>query len=244
MVGAGGREQIHNMMAEAGTTQRSGWAMVIGVVVLLVGATGVFAQLQHALNKAWEVEPDPAQGGIKNFIVKRILSLGMILAVAFLLLVSLVLTTALSAAGDMLGGLLPEGVSKIWPMVIHFVVSFLVIWLLFAAIFKFLPDAQIEWRDVWIGAAITALLFMVGKILMGLYLGSQNAGTFSAAPLILVLLWIYYSSMIILIGAELTQVWASSYGKQIEPKQGAVRVVQKKEAVREPHESGMAPAKG
>ena len=225
MVGESGKEQIHNMMAEAEQSERSGWKMALGIIVLLVGATGVFAQLQHALNKTWEVEPDPSQGGVKNFIMKRILSLGMILAVAFLLLVSLVMTTVLSAAGDVVGGWLPSGVSSVWPIVINMVVSFVVIWLLFAAMFKFLPDARIEWRDVWIGAAITALMFMIGKALIGIYLGSQVSG---AGPVILILLWIYYSAMILLIGAEFTQVWARSYGKRIEPKAGAIRVEHKK----------------
>lgn len=238
MVGEGGREQIHKMMVDASTSTSGTWGIVIGVIVLLAGATGAFAQLQHALNKTWEVEPDSSQGGIKNFIIKRILSLGMILAVAFLLLVSLVLTAALSTTGDLVAGLLPSGVSTIWPALIHFAVSFLVIWLLFAAIFKFLPDAKVQWRDVWIGAAITAVLFMLGKMLMGMYLGSQadsseggndQGGGFSAAPIVLILLWIYYSAMILLIGAEFTQVWAKSYGKTIEPKEGAVRVVRQKE---------------
>jgi membrane protein len=235
MVGQSGAEQIHTMVAEAGKPHQRGLAAAIGVGVLLVGATGVFAQLQHAINKTWEVEPDPDQGGMENFIVKRILSLGMILAVAFLLLVSLVLTAALSAAGTALGGMLPGGISSVWPIVINFVVSFLVIWLLFAAMFKFLPDARIDWYDVWVGGAITALLFMVGKILIGVYLGTQAHG---AGPVILILLWIYYSAVIFLIGAEFTQVWSRSYGKDIEPKEGAVRVVRKKEYVR--HQTSQA----
>lgn len=224
MVGESGKEQIHTMIAEASAQKGKGWATAVGVIVLLVGATGAFAQLQHSLNKTWEVAPDPKQGGIVSMIMKRVLSLGMVLVMAFLLLVSLVLTTVLSAAGDTLGGLLPSGVSAVWPVIIHAVVSFLVIWLLFAAIFKFLPDARIGWRDVWIGAAITAILFMLGKMLIGLYLGTQAQG---AGPVILILLWIYYSAAILLIGAEFTQVWARSYGKQIEPEKGAVRVVRK-----------------
>ncbi|MGN6548012.1 MAG: YihY/virulence factor BrkB family protein [Aureliella sp.] len=237
MVGESGKEQIHSMIAQASQPQGRGLATAIGVVVLLVGATGAFAQLQHSLNKAWEVEPDPEQGGIKNFILKRILSLGMVLAMAFLLLVSLILTTVLSAAGHAMGGLLPSGISAVWPIIINFVVSFLVIWLLFAAMFKFLPDANIDWEDVWIGAAITALLFMIGKALIGVYLGTQAHG---AGPVILILLWIYYSASIVLIGAEFTQVWARSYGKQIQPKAGAVRVERTKEYAR--HKPQPAPA--
>lgn len=221
MVGESGKEQIHSMMAQAGEQKGGTLGMIIGVVILLVGATGLVGQLQHALNKTWEVEPDPKQGGIMTFMFKRVLSLGMILAVAFLLLVSLVLTAILSSAGDLVGSLLPEGVSEIWPMVIEFGISFIIIWLLFTSIFKFLPDAKIAWSDVWVGGAITTLLFMLGKHLMGLYLGSQASG---AGPVILLLLWIYYSSIILLLGAEFTQIWARSYGKDIEPEPGAVRV--------------------
>jgi membrane protein len=155
--------------------------------------------------------------------------------VAFLLLVSLVLTAALSAFGDVLGGMLPEGLSATLLQVINQVVSFAVIAALFAAIFKVLPDATAAWRDVWVGAAVTAFLFVVGKFLIGFYLGRSNPGeAFGAAgSLAVMLVWIYYSSMILLFGAEFTQAWAEARGGGIAPERGAVRVVQEKKAVRD-----------
>jgi membrane protein len=201
-------------------------ATIVGIVVLIVGATGVFGQLQAALNRAWEVKPDPNQGGIKNFLVKRVFSFGMILGLAFLLLVSLVLSTVLAAFGGALGRWLPEGFSATLLQVINFVISFGVITVLFAAIFRVLPDAKVRWRDVWVGASATAFLFVVGKTLIGIYLGRSNPGeAFGAAgSLALLLVWIYYSSMIVLFGAEFTQAWADERGSGIEPEPGAVRM--------------------
>ncbi len=229
-VGETGKEGIATMIDKANQPGRGLAASIIGGVVLLLGATGVFGQLQHALNRVWEVEPDPAKGGLKNFIFKRVLSLGMVLAIGFLLLVSLVLTTVLSSVGDALGGLLPEQVSKVWPVAIHLLVSLVVITLLFAAMFKFLPDAQLTWRQVWFGSAVTALLFIVGKSLIGLYLANKDPGAYGAAgSLVLILLWIYYTSLIVFFGAEFTQAWSTSHGEAIEPKPGAVRVAEKKQ---------------
>ena len=154
---------------------------------------------------------------------------------AFLLLVSLVLSAALSAFGGALGGMLPEGLSATLLQVINQVVSFVVIAALFAAIFKVLPDATVAWRDVWVGAGVTALLFVVGKFLIGFYLGRSNPGeAFGAAgSLAVMLVWIYYSSMILLFGAEFTQTWALVRGSGIAPEPGAVRVVQEKKRLRE-----------
>ena len=208
---------------------------VLSIVALILGASGAFGQLQAALNGAWEVAPDPQQGGLKAFLLKRVFSFGMILSVAFLLLVSLVLSAALSAFGGALSGMLPEGLSATLLQVINQVVSFAVIATLFAAIFKVLPDATIAWRDVWVGAAVTAFLFVVGKFLIGFYLGRSNPGeAFGAAgSLAVMLVWIYYSSMILLFGAEFTQAWAEARGRGIAPERGAVRVVQEKKAVRD-----------
>jgi membrane protein len=172
------------------------------------------------------VAPDPNQGGFKGFIVKRVFSLGMVLGLAFVLLVSLVLSAFLSSFGDSLGRFLPDGLSA--PVIegINFAVSFGVITLLFAAIYKIVPDARMAWRDVWVGAAATALLFVLGKFALGLYLGRSNPGeAFGAAgALALMLVWIYYSSMIVLLGAEFTQAWAEGRGSGIAPEKGAVRV--------------------
>jgi len=205
-------------------------ATTVGIAALVIGATGVFGQLQAALNRAWEVAPDPSQGGLRNFVMKRVFSFGMILALAFLLLVSLVVSAALAAFGSRLAAMLPDGLSAPVLQAINFGLSFAVITLIFAAIFQFLPDARIRWRDVWVGAVATALLFVIGKTLIGLYLGRSNPGeAFGAAgSLALLLVWVYYSSMIVLFGAEFTQAWAERRGGGVEPEPGAVRAVREK----------------
>lgn len=222
LVGQGGAHAIHGMIAQAHQTGgRGGVATILGVAGLLLGATGAFLQLQTALNRAWEVEPDPSRGGIRNFVAKRLLSLGMILGVAFLLVVSLALSTVLSLLGRQLGGAFPaallEGVNA--------VVSFVVITFVFAAMFKILPDAVIAWRDVWVGAIATSLLFVIGKFALGLYLGHSHPGrAFGAASAFaVVLVWIYYAAMIVLFGAEFTQAWAQQRGAGIRPEEGARR---------------------
>ena len=205
-------------------------ATVIGVGALILGAAGVFGQLQTALNRTWGVKPDPAQGGMKSFVVKRVFTFGMILALAFLLLVSLILSTVLAAFGGALGRLLPAGFSATLLQAINFAISFAVIALLFGAMFRLLPDARIRWRDVWVGATVTAFLFVVGKTLIGIYLGHSNPGqAFGAAgSLALLLVWIYYSSMILLFGAEFTQVWADQRGAGVTPERGAVRAAEER----------------
>ncbi|HEX6370812.1 MAG TPA: YihY/virulence factor BrkB family protein [Longimicrobium sp.] len=224
-MGPQGAQEIGTIMQEAERPGGRGLKAVLGIAAILFGATGSFLQLQSALNRAWEVEPDPREGGIKNLIFKRILSLGMILGVAFLLLVSLALSAALSAVGGMIGRLIPGG-SEVVAHVFNFLLSFVVITGLFAAIYKVLPDARISWKDVRVGAVVTALLFTIGKFLLGLYLGRSNPGeAFGAAgSLALLLVWIYYSSMIVLLGAEFTQAWAIRKGSGIVPKEGARRM--------------------
>lgn len=205
-------------------------ATVIAAVTALFGATGVFAQLQSSLNKIWNVEPKPERG-IMGFIMTRVISFGMILGIGFLLLVALVVSTFLSAVDAYMVGLLP-GAERVL-QAFSFVLSLAVIALLFAMIFRFLPDVKIAWRDVWIGAAITALLFTVGKFLIGFYLGhSSTASVFGAAgSLVVVLIWIYYSTQILFFGAEITQVYARRYGSNIVPDEHAVQVREVKEVV-------------
>jgi len=162
-------------------------ATVIGVGALILGAAGVFGQLQAALNRTWGVKPDPAQGGIKSFVLKRVFTFGMILALAFLLLVSLILSTVLAAFGGALGRWLPAGFSATLLQVINFAISFGVIALLFGAMYRVLPDAKIRWRDVWVGAMATSLLFAIGKFLIGYYLGTSSvASGFGAAASLVV----------------------------------------------------------
>lgn len=227
LIGPEGAAQIQEIIRSA---KRPGqgvtFAALLGIAALLFGATAAFAQLQDALNAAWGVKPDPERGDVKNFLLKRVFSFGMIVGVGFLLLVSLVVSAALTAMGDMLGRIAPAGISGVLLQTLNQLVSFLIIALLFAAVFKVVPDAVIAWRDVAVGAAATALLFVIGKFLIGLYLGNSSPGSAygAAGSLALILLWIYYSSMILLLGAEFTQVWANAHGARIRPAKGAVRV--------------------
>jgi membrane protein len=227
LMGPAGHEQVATILRQAHLPGSKGiLATALGIGALMLGAAGAFGQLQAALNRAWEVKPDPAQGGLRSFLLKRVFSFGMVLGVAFLLLVSLVVSAALSVLGDALGGALPGGISETVGQLLNIVVSLVVITLLFATIFKVLPDATAAWKDILPGAAVTALLFTVGKFLIGFYLGRSNPGeAFGAAgSLALMLVWIYYSSMIILFGAEFTQVWAERKGAGIQPEPGAIRV--------------------
>ncbi|MCC7448121.1 MAG: YihY/virulence factor BrkB family protein [Anaerolineae bacterium] len=225
MVGQQGAELIQTMIQNASRPAAGVLATIIGFVTLLAGAAGVFSQMKATLNQIWDVPPKQGPGGIKGIIAsikQQFISFTMVLGVGFLLLVSLVLSAGLQAAGKFLGDRF--GVSSgIWE-IINFVVSFGVITLLFAAIYKVLPDLKIAWRDVWIGAAVTALLFTIGKWLIGLYLGhSSTASSYGAAgSLVILLLWIYYSAQILFLGAEFTQVYARKHGSmsvEAQPEQ-------------------------
>lgn len=231
MVGAKGAEEITVMLENANRPDFSkGFASIASLAGLLFGATGAFMQLQTSLNKAWEVEPDPDAGGVKNFISKRLLSLGMILGIAFLLLVSLALSTVISAMGGVVSEMLGGGIGPVVQSIFDILISAVIFTLLFAAIFKILPDAEVAWKDVWVGALVTTALFVVGKFALGIYLGRSNPGeAFGAAgSLAVILVWIYYSSMIVLLGAEFTQKWAERQGSGITPEEGAQRVKQVK----------------
>jgi membrane protein len=223
LVGEQGASAIQEMIAGASQTEDSIFAAVVGFVILLFGAAGVFAQLQDALNTMWEVQPEEGRG-ILGFIKKRFVSFGMVLGIGFLLLVSLVISAALAVLGNFLVGLLPA--YEIIMQVVSFVISFAVVTLLFALLFKFLPDAKVAWGDVWLGAVVTALLFTIGKELIGIYLGrSAVASTYGAAgSLVVLLLWIYYSGQILFFGAEFTQVYANMFGSRIVPAEGATHI--------------------
>jgi membrane protein len=198
-------------------------ATSIGVIIALFGASGVFGQLQEALNTIWGVKPKPG-GGIWSFLRARFLSFAMVGGVCFLLLVSLTVETILRALNDYLKALIPGG--HILGMAIFLLFDITIIVLLFAFIFRYLPDAKTAWRDVWIGASLTGLLFILGKFILAFYLGSGAAASAygAASSLITLLLWIYYSSLILLFGAEFTQVYANTYGSLVEPKEYAVKV--------------------
>ena len=196
---------------------------VVGIVVALFGASGIFGQLQDALNTIWGVKPKPG-GGIKGFIRARFLSFAMVGGVCFLLLVSLTLSSVVHAFSQPLKQAVPGGDTL--PLLINLALDLVVVTLLFALIFKYLPDAKIAWRDVWIGAGITTLLFLVGKWALSLYLGSGSAGSAygAASALITTLVWVYYSGQILFFGAEFTQVYATRYGSQVVPDDHAVKV--------------------
>jgi membrane protein len=222
MVGEAGAKQIHEMMLRGFQTPGHGLvATLVSIVGLLLGATGAFLALQGALNRVWEVKPDPRQGGITSFIMKRVLSLGMVVALGFLLAVSLAITAAISAFGSRVGATVPEPVMYVADLLL----STIVLSVLFAALFKVLPDADIAWRDVWIGGTATGVLFVAGKYVIGLYLGQTKPGdAFGAAgALAVVLVWAYYAGMLVLFGAEFTQEWATQRGAGITPSDGATR---------------------
>jgi membrane protein len=216
LVGEQSAAAIKDMIQRADQPSAGLFATALAVGTLLLGASGVFGQLQDALNTVWGVEPKEGRG-LWGFIKDRFLSFVAVLGTGFLLLVSLILSSALAAFGKWFGGWLPfpEAVMQL----MNFVLSFVVITGLFALIFKVLPDARVAWRDVWIGAALTAVLFTIGKFALGLYLGKSNvASAYGAAgSLVLVLLWVYYSAQILLYGAEFTQVYANRVGERIVP---------------------------
>ena len=223
LFGADVADTISTMISERSQEGGNVLATVVGFVILLVGATGVFVQLQNALNEIWEVEPDPEASGIWHLVRVRLLSLGIVLVIGFLLLVSLVLSAALAALDGALRGVLP-GAEWLW-QILNIVLSLAVISAVFALMFKFVPDAQVRWRDVWIGGAVTGLLFVIGKFLIGLYLGNSGvASSYGAAgSLIVLLLWVFYSAQIVLFGGEFTQVYAKRYGGGVLPDEHAVR---------------------
>ncbi len=224
LLGEASGKAIQDMVQNANTKPATGvMAAIIGVVTLLFSASGVFGQLQASLNAIWGVQPKPGRG-ILGIIQDRILSFGFILVVGFLLLVSLLLTAAIALVGDRFGGMVPGMEALI--QILNSVLSLALVTLLFAMIFKFLPDAKIAWHDVWIGAFITAVLFTVGKFVLGLYLGKSGvASSYGAAgSLIVLLLWVYYSSQILFFGAEFTQVYANRFGSHVAPADNAVAV--------------------
>lgn len=220
LVGRDGAQTIEDLVANASHPQSGIIATLIGVATLLWGATNVFSNLKEALNLIWNTSPPPNRG-IWGFIRDRVLSFAMVLSIGFLLLVSLVVSSVLAAVSQWLNGLLHIPVG-LW-QVVDFGISFTVVTLLFALIYKFLPDITLAWNDVWIGAAITSILFTIGKSLIGLYLGSSGvASTYGAAgSFVIVLLWINFSAQILFLGAEFTQVWANRYGSFKQAKRKA-----------------------
>ena len=221
LLGAKSADAVQNAVAAASIKSSGLFATVTGLATLLVGASAVFAELQDALNTIWDVKPPPS-AGLLDAIRKRLLSASMVAVIGFLLLVSLAVSAMLNAIGAYMGGVLP--VSAFVLEMVNFLVSFGVITLLFAAIYKVLPDIDNKWSDVWIGAIATAGLFTVGKTAIGLYIGQAALdSTYGAAgSLLVVLVWVYYSSLILFFGAEFTHVYARRRGSQADRRDSPV----------------------
>jgi membrane protein len=212
LLGEQGAKGIEAMLAGAGKPSEGIFGTILGTATLLFAAIGVVVQLKDALNTIWEVQP-PSKSGVWSFVRTYAVSLAGVLALGFLLLISLLVTAALSAMGNLLAPYLPEAVFHI----VSFIISFSVIGLLFAMMFKWLPDIDITWRDVLPGAIVTAALFEIGRLLIGLYIGKQGLeSTYgAAASVVIVLIWVYYSAQLVLFGAEFTRVYAQKYGSAV-----------------------------
>jgi len=229
LIGEQGAEAIETLIQNASQHEDLGIvATIVGIVTLLFGAMGVFGQLYDSLNAIWEVYPLNKKKGIIATILytlqQRLLSFVMVLGVGFLLLVSLVISAALSVLGEFAGGILP--VPEVVMQMLNLIVSLAVITVMFALLYKFVPEAKVAWKDVWIGALVTAILFTIGKTLIGLYLGhSSTASSFgAAASFIVIMLWVYYSALILFLGAEFTQVYAREFGHGIVPNANAIQL--------------------
>jgi membrane protein len=233
LIGEAAAGQVSTIIAHARRGDNTASvATLLNLLALAFGATASFAQLQNALNRIWRVKPDPRRNQLRVFLVKRIFSFGIVVTVAFLLLVSLVVSTALSALASRFSGGI--GVAAALLEAATSIGGFVVIAALFAVMFRYLPDARIAWRDVRAGAVGSALLFMLGKTAIGLYLGTSDPGKAygAAGSLAIVLVWVYYTSMIVLLGAEFTELWAERYGRGIVPERGAIAYVEEERKVK------------
>jgi len=220
LVGTQGAEAIQTVIANANKPATGLVASLLGLVTLFIGASGVFNELQDALDKIWDA-PAPAKTGILTLLRERFLSFGMVLAIGFVLLVSLVLSAGIAAMAAFMSGILP--VPGFVLITANFLLGFVVITLLFAATYKVLPSVRIEWRDVWIGAAATSALFSMGRFLIGFYLGQAGIGSAygAAGSLVVVLVWVYYSSQVFFFGAEFTHVYAKARRPEVYPTREA-----------------------
>ncbi|HVF82398.1 MAG TPA: YihY/virulence factor BrkB family protein [Flavisolibacter sp.] len=224
LVGASAADQIQEMIKSAALNKEGKFAFVIGIVTLIIGATGVFAEIQDSINQIWNLKPKPKKGWLK-MLTDRLLSFSVILSLGFILLVSLLLNGVLELLMDRLQKTFPN-VTVVMVYITNLLITFLVISTLFAVIFKVLPDAIIKWKDVIVGSMVTAVLFMAGKFAITFYIGSTDiGGTYGAAgSLVVLLLWVYYSSVIVYFGAEFTKAYAACYGSPIHPSAIAVWV--------------------
>jgi len=225
LIGDAGALEVQTMVENVSQSNEITFATIFGVITLLITATGMFISMQSSLNAIWGVKPKPRREYLKMF-TDRLISFAMILSISFLLLVSLIVHAIMAKVGDLLTRLLGE-TAIIFIQFFNNTFSLAVVTILFAAIFKFLPDAKIRWRDVWVGSIVTALLFTLGKFLIGLYLGNSNlASVYGAAGTVVVILtWVFYSSLILFFGSIFTLIYSRKYGSNIYPTSYAVRVI-------------------
>ena len=216
-------EQVKEMLAKATVAKTSVWATIIGIAVLLIGSTGVFVQLQKNLNNIWEVKAVP-QKGIWPMLKTRLFSFGLIMSIAFLLIVSLVISTILSSLSNWISADSSQFMIILFE-ILNFVISLIILSALFALMFKILPDVKIKWREVMVGGLITGILFTIGKTALAFYFSKAEPGEGygAAASIILILLWVSYSSMILFFGAEFTRAHAALYSGEIKPSEFAVK---------------------
>ena len=230
LVGNDAAKEVQNMIVHLELSGKSTISVIIGVVVLVMGATSVFGEIKESINLIWQVKPKPKVGWAK-LLKDRFLSGSIIIALAFLLLVSLIMEGALLALSDKLKNFMP-GITVLLFQAINFIIGFAVTAILFGVIFKVLPDAKIHWRNVRSGAIFTAVLFMIGRLVIGLYIASSGTSTAygAAGSLIVILLWVYYTAVILYFGAEFTRAFANFHGIHIEPAEFAVHIEQKERA--------------
>lgn len=223
-IGSDAANQVEDIIKQqqSETESNSTWGTVVGIATLLLGATGVFAQFQKSLNMIWEVEPDKNKSGILQLLKVRLFSFGLIVSIAFLLMVSLLVSTLLTAFGDWLASQFSEAL-LIVIQVANYIISLGILTILFAMMLKIFPDAKIKWKHVWLGSFLTALLFVIGKFGLSLYFAKANpASAFGAAgSIILILLWVSYSSMIVFFGAEFTRQYTLEHSGEVAPSDHA-----------------------
>ena len=218
LIGEEGAKMIQTALRNAHLGHQSGIALIISIVTVIIGSTIVFVDLQESLDMVWKVKPKPGRNMIKGLLKDRIRSFTVVIGTGFLLLVSLIVSAVISSINDYISEQFFE-LPVYYLEISNLLISLLLIFLLFMMIFKFLPDVNIQWKHVWVGALVTAVLFVLGKYLIGLYLGTSTlSSTYGAAgSLVIILLWVYYSSQILFLGAEFTQVYVEKYGEGIKP---------------------------
>ena len=224
LLGEEAGQQLQEIIANVHATGDSWWATLIGIGTLLFGATGVFNELKNSLNRIWELKEKP-KSSVWNWIQTRLLSFSVLLGMAFVLLVSLALNAVVLGMGEQLADWLP-GLGETAIALLSFVLSFVATVVVFALLFRFLPDARVAWRDIWAGAIFSAVLFTLGKVLIGFYIGTTSVtDTFGAAgALAALMIWAYYNAQILFLGAEFTFVWAKRHGRLVTPDEDAVKI--------------------